>query len=42
MSDSKYTLEVRNIRKQFPGVLALDDVSMGFEKGKIHALVGMN
>ena len=35
-------LEVRNITKEFPGVKALDDVSLSFEKGRIHALMGEN
>lgn len=35
-------LEVRNISKEFPGVRALDNVSMKFEKGTIHALIGEN
>jgi ABC-type sugar transport system ATPase subunit len=35
-------LEVRNITKQFPGVLALDDVSLQFFPGEIHAVVGEN
>lgn len=35
-------LEVRNITKQFPGVLALDDVSIPFYPGEIHAVVGEN
>lgn len=35
-------LEVRSISKQFPGVLALDDVSFDIQKGEVHALVGQN
>ena len=35
-------LEVRNITKEFPGVKALDDVSVCFDKGEIHALMGEN
>lgn len=35
-------LEVRNISKQFPGVKALDDVSVAFEAGEVHAIVGEN
>ena len=35
-------IEFRGIRKAFPGVVALDDVSFGIEKGEIHALVGEN
>jgi len=34
--------EVRNIRKSFPGVKALTDVSVAFEKGEVHAVVGEN
>ena len=34
--------EVRNIRKSFPGVKALTDVSIAFEKGEVHAIVGEN
>ena len=39
---SEYILEMRNIRKTFPGVVALDDVSFKVRKGEIHALVGEN
>jgi len=35
-------LEVRNITKRFPGVLALDDVSLKFMPGEVHAVVGEN
>ena len=35
-------LEVRNISKEFPGVKALDDVSMAFYAGEVHAIVGEN
>lgn len=35
-------LELRNITKRFPGVKALDNVSLAFDKGQIHALVGEN
>ena len=35
-------LEVRNIRKSFPGVVALDDVSMRVARGTVHALIGEN
>ncbi len=35
-------LEVANLSKAFPGVLALDRVSLEVEPGEIHALVGHN
>ena len=35
-------LELRHISKQYPGVLALDDVSVSFKKGEVHALMGEN
>ena len=35
-------LELRGISKRFPGVVALDDVSIGFAKGEVHALAGEN
>ncbi len=35
-------LEVKNISKSFPGVKALDKVSLQFAKGEIHAVLGEN
>jgi ribose transport system ATP-binding protein len=35
-------LELKAISKQFPGVKALDNVSLRFEAGEIHAIVGEN
>jgi len=35
-------LELRNITKRFPGVLANDDISLVLEQGEIHALLGEN
>ena len=35
-------LELRNITKQFPGVLANDHINLTLEDGEIHALLGEN
>ncbi len=35
-------LEIKNIRKTFPGVVALDDVSFSVAHGEIHTLLGEN
>lgn len=35
-------LSLKNITKEYPGVRALDDVSISFEKGEVHALIGEN
>ena len=35
-------LELRNVTKRFPGVLANDDVDLVVEEGEIHALLGEN
>ncbi len=37
-----HTLKVENIGIQFPGVRALDNVSITFQTGEIHALIGAN
>ena len=36
------SLEMRGIDKRFPGVVALDNVDLTLEPGKIHALMGEN
>lgn len=35
-------LEVKNVTKRFPGVLALSNVNFLLKKGKVHALMGEN
>ena len=42
MSDQTLALEVRNITKRFPGVLANDRVNFKLRKGEVHALLGEN
>lgn len=37
-----YILEVDNVRKEFPGVVALDDVHLRIRPGTVHALMGEN
>ena len=39
---SSALMEVNNITKRFPGVLALDNVSVKFYPGEVHAVVGEN
>ena len=39
---NEYLLEIKNVRKEFPGVVALDNVSLFLKRGEIHALVGEN
>lgn len=37
-----YVIEMLNIRKEFPGTIANDNVTLQVEKGEIHALLGEN
>jgi len=37
-----HIIEMNNIRKEFPGVVACDDINFKVEKGEIHALLGEN
>ncbi|MDV7143359.1 sugar ABC transporter ATP-binding protein [Tropicimonas sp. TH_r6] len=38
----EFILEVDNVRKEFPGVVALDDVELRIRPGSVHALMGEN
>ena len=42
MADSRVILQMDHISKSFPGVKALDDVSMTVRAGTVHALMGEN
>ena len=42
MADETARLDLRGIRKQFPGTLANDDISFSLMPGEIHALLGEN
>ena len=42
MDNSFKSLTLKNIKKEFPGVLALDDVSLEAKAGCVHALMGEN
>lgn len=35
-------VKIEGLRKEFPGVVALDDVDLSIRKGEVHALVGEN
>lgn len=42
MQEEISVLSLNNITKLYPGVVALDDVSMSFLAGEVHAIVGEN
>ncbi|MFD2628446.1 ABC transporter ATP-binding protein [Oceanobacillus kapialis] len=37
-----YVVEMLHIRKEFPGIIANDDITIQLKKGEIHALLGEN
>lgn len=42
LNGSKYAIEMLNIRKEFAGIVANDDITLQLKKGEIHALLGEN
>ncbi|MBR4017782.1 MAG: ABC transporter ATP-binding protein [Oscillospiraceae bacterium] len=40
--ESNYIIEMLNIRKEFPGIVANDDITLQLKRGEIHALLGEN
>ena len=40
--DSQYAIEMLNITKRFPGIVANDNITLQLKKGEIHALLGEN
>ena len=40
--DNNYIIEMLHITKEFPGIIANDDVTLQLKKGEIHALLGEN
>ena len=41
-SAQNYTIEMLNITKRFPGIIANDNITLQLRKGEIHALLGEN
>ena len=39
---SEYAVEMLNITKRFPGIIANDNITLRLKKGEIHALLGEN
>ncbi len=42
MNYMEYVVEMLNIRKEFPGIVANDNVTLQLKRGEIHALLGEN
>lgn len=41
-NNSDYVIEMRHITKEFPGIIANDDITLQLRRGEIHALLGEN
>lgn len=41
-NDYPYVIEMKNITKEFPGIIANDDITLQLKRGEIHALLGEN
>lgn len=39
---SEYVIEMLNITKRFPGIVANDNITLQLKRGEIHALLGEN
>ena len=42
LMQSEYVIEMLNIRKEFPGIVANDNITLQLKAGEIHALRGEN
>ena len=42
MDKQAYAIEMLNITKRFPGIIANDNITLQLKKGEIHALLGEN
>ena len=42
MENSEYAIEMLNITKRFPGIIANDNITLQLKRGEIHALLGEN
>ena len=40
--EQSYAIEMLNITKRFPGIVANDNITLQLKKGEIHALLGEN
>ena len=40
--ETQYAIEMLNITKKFPGIIANDNITLQLKRGEIHALLGEN